>query len=287
MSGRVRTLLLMLTLTGLLMLVAFGVSYALGMNLVYALTLAVVLAVILNFATYWYADRWVLRIYKARIVSEKEDPRLHRMVERLARNAGIPKPKVAIVPVETPNAFATGRSPSKSVVAVTAGARELLDEEELEGVLGHEITHIKNWDMLINTIAAVIGAVVVYLLWFSMFAGSGRDRGGGASILLLLGLLVMPFAMVLIRMAISRAREYSADEGGARISRKPLALASALRKLEAAARRTPLKQGNPSTSQMFIVNPFRNVSLVNLLASHPPTEERIRRLEEIGRSGAF
>lgn len=278
--------MLMLTLTGLLMLVGFMAGHLLGINVAYTLSLALVMAMMFNLAVYWYADRWVLRMYRARVVSESEEPELHEIVERLARNAELPKPKVAVVPMDVPNAFATGRSPSKSVVAVTTGAKNLLDREELEGVLGHEVAHIKNRDMLINTMAAIIGAVIVYVMYFSLFAGSGRDRGGG-SLLMLLALIVVPFAAMLVRMGISRTREYGADEGGARISRKPRALASALRKLQMAVKNKPLREGNPSTSHLFIVNPFRGTSLTSLLSSHPPTEERIRRLEGMAASGEY
>lgn len=286
MGGNTRTFLLMLTLTGMLMLIGFAVGYILGVNLVYTLGLALVLAVVLNLATYWFADKWVLKIYKAKVVSESEEPELHEIIGRLAQNAGLPKPKVAVVPMDVPNAFATGRSPSKSVVAVTTGAKELLDKEELEGVLGHELAHIKNRDMLINTMAAIIGAVIVYVMWFSLFAGGGRSRGGGG-LIVLLALILMPFAAMLVRMGISRTREYGADEGGAEISRKPRALASALRKLQSAAKNKPLKKGNPSTSHLFIVNPFRKTSFSRLLSSHPPTEERIRRLNKMQKSGEF
>lgn len=281
--------MLMLTLTGLLLLIGLAAGYLLGINLVYTLSIAFVMALALNVFTFWFADKWVLRLYRAKIVSENEEPELHGIVGRLASNAELPKPKVAIVPMDTPNAFATGRSPSHSVVAVTSGAIRLLNRDELEGVLGHEMAHIKNRDMLINTMAAVIGAVISYVMLFSIFGGGRRDQGGGG-LLALLALIVIPFAAAMVRMAVSRTREYGADSGGARISRKPRALASALRRLQAAVKNRPLRQGNPSTSHMFIVNPFqglRGVSLSGLFASHPPTEERIRRLEEIAASGDY
>jgi heat shock protein HtpX len=245
------------------------------------------MAVMLNIGMYYYADKWVLRLYRAKLVSEQEAPELHGMVQRLASNAGIPKPKVAVIPMDTPNAFATGRSPSHSVVAATTGALSLLNEEELEGVLGHEIAHVKNRDMLINTLAAMIGAAISYVMFFSFFAGGSRDREGGAGILALLALFLVPFAAMLVRLSISRGREYGADKGGATISRKPLGLASALRKLEATARARPLQHGNPSTSHLFIVNPFRGVRLSGLFSTHPPTEERIKRLEWVAKTGEY
>ena len=273
-------------LTGLVMLMGFVAGYLTGVNLTYTLSVALFLAVVLNAFTYWYADKWVLKLYRARLVSEAEEPELHRIVGNLASNARLPKPKVAIVPIDTPNAFATGRSPSHSVVAVTNGALKLLDKEELEGVLGHELAHIKNRDMLINTMAAVIGAVITYVMYFSIFAGRGRDRGGGG-LLAILGLILIPFAAMLVRLSISRTREYGADRDGARISHKPAALAAALRSLQSAVRGTPMQRGNPSTSHMFIVNPFRGVKMASLFSTHPPTEERVRRLEEMAKTGQF
>ncbi len=286
MGGMARTLLLMGVLTGLLMLIGLAAGYLTGVSLTYTLSIALVMAVLLNVFTYWYADKWVLKLYRARLVSEAEEPELHRIVERLTSNARLPKPRVAIVPSDTPNAFATGRSPSHSVVAVTSGAIKLLDKEELEGVLGHELAHVKNRDMLINTMAAIIGAVISYAMFFSIFAGERRDRGGSGP-LAILALVLIPFAAMLVRLSISRTREYGADQGGARISRNPAALARALRSLQSAVRATPMQRGNPSTSHMFIVNPFRSVKMASLFSTHPPTEERVRRLEEMAKTGRF
>jgi heat shock protein HtpX len=287
MGGTARTALLMSVLTGLMLLIGFVAGYLLGIPITYTLGIFLAMAVLMNLAIYWYADKWVLRLYHAKIVSETEQPKLHEMVSRLASNAHLPKPNVAIIPIETPNAFATGRSPSHSVVAVTQGAMNLLDDEELEGVLGHEITHVKNRDMLINTMAAIIGAVITYVTYFSIFAGGRRDREGGGGILAILAIILIPFCAILVRLAISRGREYGADEGGANISRKPLGLANALRKLQSAAQNRPMRQGNPSTAHMFIVNPFAGVRLSSLFSTHPATEERIKRLEELAKTGQF
>ena len=272
-------------LTGLMLLMGLVAGYLTGVPITYTLGIFLVMAVLMNMAIYWYADKWVLRLYRARVVSEAEQPKLHAMVSRLASNAKLPKPKVAIIPVDAPNAFATGRSPSNSVVAVTQGAMKLLDDEELEGVLGHEIAHIKNRDMLINTMAAIIGAVITYVTYFSIFSGGRRDREGNAGILAILAIILIPFCAMLVRLAISRGREYGADEEGAKISRKPLGLANALRKLESAARGRPMQQGNPSTAHMFIVNPFAGVRLSSLFSTHPPADERIRRLEKLAEAG--
>jgi len=287
MGGTARTALLMGLLTGLLLLIGLAAGYLTGIPITYTLGIFLVMAVVMNLAIYWYADKWVLKLYHAKIVSEAEQPKLHEMVSRLASNARLPKPKVALIPIETPNAFATGRSPSHSVVAVTQGAMNLLGDEELEGVLGHEIAHVKNRDMLINTMAAIIGAVITYVTYFSIFAGGRRDREGGGGILALLAIILIPFCAILVRLAISRGREYGADEGGAGISRKPLGLASALQKLQSAAHNKPMRQGNPSTAHMFIVNPFAGVRLSSLFSTHPPTEERIKRLEELAKTGQF
>ncbi len=284
MGGTARTALLMGFLTALLLLVGVAASYLTGAPITYTLGIFLVLSIIMNISIYWFADKWVLRMYGAKLVSEAEQPKLHQMVSRLATSAGLPKPKVAIIPIDAPNAFATGRSPSHSVVAVTKGAMDLLDDDELEGVLGHEISHVKNRDMLINTMAAIIGAVITYVMYFSIFSGRRDSRDGGAGLLAILAIVIIPFAAMLVRLSISRGREYGADEGGAKISRKPLALAGALRKLESAARNRPLQKGNQSTAHMFIVNPFRGVSLAGIFSTHPPIQERVARLEEIAKS---
>jgi heat shock protein HtpX len=283
MSGMARTALLMGLLTALLLLIGVAAGYLTGIPMTYTMGIFLMMAVVMNVSIYWFADRWVLGMYRAKIVSESEEPELHQMVSRLAQSAGLPKPKVAVVPVDVPNAFATGRDPSHSVVAVTKGALDLLEDDELEGVLGHEMAHIKNRDMLVNTMAAIIGAVITYVMYSAMFAPR-RDRDQGAGLLALLALVTIPFAATLVRLAISRGREYGADEDGAKVSRKPLSLASALRKLESSAKNRPMQQGNPSTAHMFIVNPFKASSLVALFSTHPPTQERIARLENLAKS---
>ncbi|MEM2907735.1 MAG: zinc metalloprotease HtpX [Candidatus Hadarchaeales archaeon] len=286
-----RTVLLMGALTALLLIIGYIVGLLTGVSITYAVSAAFIVAMIMNLFSYWYADKWVLKLYRAKIVNEHEEPELHAIVERLAASARLPKPKVAIVPSDVPNAFATGRNPSNAVVAVTTGAMKVLNKEELEGVLGHEIAHIKNRDMLVSTMAAMIAGAIAWLALigrFGVFAGGGRDRGNaGSAILALLALILVPIAATLIRLSVSRTREYGADEEGARISRKPLALASALRTLESVVRQRPLREGNPSTSHMFIVNPFRGDSIVELFSTHPLTEKRIQRLEEMARTGHF
>ncbi|HQB29439.1 MAG TPA: zinc metalloprotease HtpX [Syntrophales bacterium] len=275
--NRLRTVILLGALTGLLMLIG---GYFGGRQ---GVVIAFVIAVVMNFGTYWFSDKVVLAMYRGREVSEAQAPELFGIVKSLALRAGLPMPRVYIIPGETPNAFATGRDYDHAVVAVTEGLLRILNREELEGVLAHELTHVKNWDILIGSIAATIGGAVVMLAnmaqWAAIF-GFGRsdddEQGGG-----ILGLLAMailaPIAAMIIQMAISRSREYLADDGGASVSGKPYALASALEKLSRAAKVKPM-QANPSTAHMFIVNPLTGRSLANLFSTHPPIEKRIERL---------
>ncbi|ASJ11357.1 protease [Thermococcus sp. P6] len=275
-----RTGLLMALLTGLLM--AIGYLFG-GPNVAF---LMFIFSLVFNFITYWYSDRIVLGWYRARVVDEHEAPELYAVVRKLAGNAGLPVPKVAIIPTETPNAFATGRDPKHSVVAVTTGLLRLLNRDELEGVIGHELTHIKNRDMLIGTFAAAMAGAIVQLAywarWIAIFGGFGGDRDDSSNVLTaILVAILAPIAAMLIQAAVSRSREFLADEGGARISGKPHALASALMKIENAVRYRPMREGNPATAHMFIINPFRGMSLASLFSTHPPTEARIERLRKI------
>jgi len=273
-----RTGLLMAILTGLLM--AIGYLFG-GPNVAFLMFL---FAMLFNFITYWYSDKIVLSWYNARIVDETEAPELYAIVRNLAERAGLPMPRVAIIPSETPNAFATGRNPKHAVVAVTQGLLRILNRDELEGVLGHELTHIKNRDILIGTIAAAMAGAIMQLAywarWIAIF-GSYDDRDGDNIIAAILVAVLAPIAAMLIQAAISRSREFLADEGGAKLSGKPWALASALLKIEQAVRYRPMREGNPATAHMFIVNPFRGVSIANLFSTHPPTEKRIERLRKI------
>ncbi|HOK06162.1 MAG TPA: zinc metalloprotease HtpX [Syntrophales bacterium] len=272
-----RTALLLGALTGLLMLIGGLVGGKGGV------VVAFVLALIMNFGAYWFSDRIVLSMYSAQEVTPDEAPELYRMVADLAARAGLPMPRVYIIPQDTPNAFATGRDEKHAVVAVTEGILRILDRDELEGVLAHELTHIKNRDILIGSIAATLAGAVVMLAnmaqWAAVFGGVSRDddEGGGNIIGLILMAVLAPIAATIIQMAISRSREYMADEGGARISGKPYGLAGALEKLSRASQVVPM-DANPSTAHMFIVNPLTGRSLMNLFSTHPPIEERIARL---------
>jgi len=277
----IKTGLLLGALTGLLMLIG---GYFGGQQ---GVVIAFIFAMVLNFGSYWFSDKLVLSMYHAQPVSESEAPELYAIVKTLALKASLPMPRVYIIPGDTPNAFATGRNEHHAVVAVTEGILRILTREELEGVISHELTHIKHRDILIGSIAATLAGAIVMLAnmaqWAAMFGGASRDdeEGGGGGIV---GLIVMailaPIAATIIQMAISRSREYLADAGGAKMSGKPYALANALEKLSRASQAVPLA-ANPSSAHMFIVNPLTGRSLMNLFSTHPPVEERIARLKSM------
>jgi heat shock protein HtpX len=239
----------------------------------------------MNFSVYWFSDRIVLKMYRAQEVTEVEEPGLHRIVRELALRGGLPMPKVYVIPKDAPNAFATGRNPQHAAIAVTTGIKQLLNEDELKGVLAHELSHIRHRDILIGTVAATIAGAISMIATMArfgaMFGGDNREGGGIAQLIAILLLTTLAtIAAFLIQMAISRSREYHADEGGAQLAGNPLYLAKALAKLEAGAKRIPM-QVNPSTAHMFIVNPLRGRGIQSLFSTHPPIEERIRRLEEM------
>jgi heat shock protein HtpX len=280
MGNTVKTALLLGALTGLLMLVGGLIG---GKGGVY---IAFIFAVILNFGSYWFSDKIVLKMYKAQEVSESSAPDLYHIVRNLALKASLPMPRVFIIPEETPNAFATGRNENHAVVAVTEGIMRILTKEELEGVIAHELSHIKNKDMLISSIAATIAGAISMLAtmaqWTAIFGGgrgSDDDDGGG-----IIGLIAMaifaPLAAAVIQMAISRSREYLADAGGATITKNPYGLASALEKLTQASQIIPM-DAKPSTAHLFIVNPLSGKAFMNLFSTHPPLEERIARLRSM------
>ena len=279
MSNAIKTTALLAALTVLFILVGGMIGGEQGM------LVALLLAGLMNFAAYWWSDRIVLRMYGAQEVSAAEAPEFPALVRRLAQRARLPMPRVYIIPTETPNAFATGRNPEHAAVAATEGILRILTPDELEGVMAHELAHVRNRDILISTIAATLaGAVMVLarIAQFSAFFGGGRnsedDEGGAGGILGLIVLAVLaPLAAMLVQMAISRSREYQADAAGAQISRKPRALADALEKLEQAAQAMPM-DAHPSTAHLFIVNPLTGGSLLRLFSTHPPVEERVARL---------
>ncbi|HOE17465.1 MAG TPA: zinc metalloprotease HtpX [Syntrophorhabdaceae bacterium] len=249
--------------------------------------IAFTIAVVMNFVSYWFSDRIVLAMYRAKPVSESEAPQLYATVASLAQKASIPMPKVYIIENDSPNAFATGRDPSHGVVAVTTGIMRILSRNELEGVLAHEISHIKHRDILIQSVAATLaGAItmIANIARFAAFFGGGRsddDEGGGNIFSIIIFSMIAAFAAMLIQLAISRSREYLADDGGARLSGNPLFLSGALKKLHAGVARSPMNDANPSTAPLFIVNPFSAKGILSLFSTHPPIEERIKRLEDM------
>ncbi len=283
-TNTLKTFLLLAALTALFLIMGQALGGRTGAFI------ALVLAGGLNFFAYWYSDKLALKMAGARPVSPAEAPELHQLVAKLAAQAGIPKPKVYIIPNETPNAFATGRNPEHAAVAVTTGIMNILNWDELEGVLAHEIAHIKNRDILVSTIAAVLAGAIAYLAdiaqWSLFFGGLFGDDEEDHNPLGYIGLIFMiilaPLAAMLIQLAVSRSREYLADATGAKICRCPLSLARALEKLEAWNRKIPM-QVNPAQAQMFIVNPLKGSGLMHLFSTHPPIEDRIKRLLEMAR----
>lgn len=280
--NRLKTTILLGGLTGLV--IAMGYYFG-GQN---GALVALLLSALMNLGSYWFSDKIVLALYKAKEISLEESPKLHLMVEKLAQKANLPKPKLYLVPLPVPNAFATGRNEKHAVVAVTSGILQLLNENELRGVLAHELSHIKNRDILISSIAATLAGAISYLAQMAYFAGmftgnSRNERGGGNGFGMITLLILTPIIATLLHLAVSRSREYLADETGSRISKDPLSLASALKKLHQSSRAHPLV-GEPkyeATAHLFIVNPFKPSLLMSLFSTHPPVEERVKRLEKI------
>ncbi len=275
MGNMTKTVLLLGLLSGLLLLIGELLGGAQGMMVMF------VFAAVMNFASYWFSDKIVLRMYGAQEVGSSHP--LHQMVERLARRAELPMPRVYTIPNQSPNAFATGRDPKHAAVAATEGILRVLDQRELEGVIAHELAHVKHRDTLISTVAATLAAAIMMMGrmagWAAMFGGGSRDndRGGSNPLAMLLMVVLAPLAAMLIQMAISRSREFAADAGGAAIVGTPHGLADALRKLDRASKQIPL-DANPATSHLFIVNPFAGRGLTSLFSTHPPMEQRIERL---------
>jgi len=274
MTNTVKTVLLLGAMSGLFLFLGDALGGAQG------LMIGFLFAVVTNFASYWFSDKIVLRLYNAQEVGP--DHRLFQIVGRLAERAGLPMPRVYIIPQPSPNAFATGRNPSHAAVAATEGILSMLNDEELEGVLGHELAHVKHRDILISSVAATLAAAIMMASRFALFWGvggdrRGHDREGSNPIVMIATLILTPIAAMLIQMAISRSREYDADAGGAAIAGGPTGLVSALRKLEAASHVVPL-DANPATAHMFIIKPFSVSGLTSLFSTHPSTESRIQAL---------
>jgi heat shock protein HtpX len=283
--NRIKTFALLSMLTALLVWAGQALGGKAG------LILALGIAAVVNIGAYWFADKIVLRMYRASELRPAEAPELYNMVRQLAVRANLPMPRLYLIPEEAPNAFATGRDPRHGVVAVTQGLLRVLNREEAAGVIAHELGHIKNRDTLVMSVAATIAGALSMLantaMWGAMFGSHSSDDedGGGHPLAGLLGILIAPLAASLIQMAISRAREFLADEAAARFTGNPLSLAGALRKIEAYSRRLPMEAGTPATAHLLIHNPFSGAGLARLFSTHPPTEERIARLEAMALSG--
>ena len=276
MSNTLKTAMLLGALSALLLLIGEALGGAQG------LMLGFVFAVVSNFASYWFSDKIVLRMYGAQ--EAEPGSRLVRIVTALAQRAGLPQPRCYVIPSPSPNAFATGRNAEHAAVAATEGILQLLSDDELEGVLAHELSHVKHRDILTSSVAATIAAAIMMISRFAMFFGSARDddRRGGNPIALLATIILAPIAAMLIQMAISRSREYDADAGGAALAGTPNGLVSALQKLEAASKIVPL-DANPATAHLFIIKPFSVSGLAGLFSSHPPTKDRIDALRHVRR----
>jgi len=278
MGNQIKTTFLLAVMTIFLVLIGRLIGGQQGM------VVALVLAAGMNFFSYWYSDKMVLKMYRARALDPKQEPDLYEMIRKMALRGGLPVPRVYVIPQDTPNAFATGRNPEHAVIAVTQGLLKLLNRDELEGVLAHELAHVKNRDILVCTIAATMAGAVMMLAsmarWSAVFGGlrGNDDEGGGLGMIGLIAMSVIaPIGAMIIQMAISRSREYLADETGALLANHPEGLARALEKLDAYSRRLPMN-ANPSTAHLFIVNPLSGGSMMHLFSTHPPPAERIARL---------
>jgi heat shock protein HtpX len=281
--NHLKTGMLLATLTALILWIGQSMGGREG------IVIALIVAGAMNFISYWWSDKIALRMHRAEEVTENQAPKLHQIVANLAQKAGIPMPRIYMSPTESPNAFATGRNPQHAAVCVTAGLMNVLDHDEIEGVIAHELGHVQHRDTLIMTVAATLAGALSMLTRFGMFGGGysssdGRRRGGNP-LLSLIAIIVAPLAASLIQMAISRSREFLADEAAARFSGKPLALASALRKISSWSQRVPMEFGSPATAHLFILNPFSARGLASLFSTHPSTEERIARLEAMAPKG--
>lgn len=288
MGAYIRLFLLFSMLTAIFVIFGWAIGTVWLGDWLGGIVMFLILAGLLNGFAYFLSDRIVLWSYRAKIVTEAQAPDVYRIVRQVSQYANLPMPKVAIVPSQTPNAFATGRSPKKAVVAVTEGILRVLSEDELRGVLAHEVSHVGNRDILVMSVAATIAGAISFMarmfFWNTLFGGGrSRNGGGAAAILAVVGMVLAPIAAILIQLAIARSREYKADYTGAKTIGNPLALASALEKLEAANRRRPLTFGNPASQSLFIVNPFSGGAFVRMFSTHPPIRERVARLRDLAR----
>ncbi len=290
MRATLRTTVLFAALMGLFVVIGYVVGYIVFSNSILGMIIFLGLAAVMNIVSFFFSSKLVLASYKAKIVSKEEAPRLYGVVNKICLKADLPMPKIAIVPAQTPNAFATGRNKNNAVVAATEGILNLLSDDELEGVLAHEMAHVKDKDILVMSVAATIAGAISYaanmIIWGSMFGGN-RGRDNGNIVLLLIAAVTAPLAAMLLQLAISRNREYKADHEGAMMIQKPLALARALGKLEEGNSRRPMRGGSPASANLFIVNPLRGRGLVSIFMTHPPIEKRIERLEKLAEETGY
>jgi heat shock protein HtpX len=280
--NRTKTFLLLAALTALFLFIGQAIGGQGG------LIIAILIAGVMNFVSYWWSDKIVLRMYHAQEINEADSPELFGIVRDLAQRGNIPMPRVYIIPEETPNAFATGRNPQHAAVAVTMGLMRMLDRRELAGVVAHELGHVMNRDTLIMTVAASLAGALGYLAQFAFFFGgshSDDEEGGSNPLVAIFGVIVALFAAPLIQFAISRSREFIADETGARLTNDPMALASALRKIESWSQQIPMHSGSPETAHLFIINPFSGGGIASLFSTHPSTQARVERLEGMAGRG--
>jgi len=281
MGATLRTAALFIAMFALFMAIGWIVGGLFIGDWILGSLIFLVFAAVINIVSYFFSHKIVLWSYRAKIVSQAEAPRLYNVVNKVCLKANMPMPKIAIVPSQTPNAFATGRNQKTAVVAATEGIMTLLTDDELEGVLAHEMAHIKDKDMLVMTVAATIAGAISFAARMALFSSMGSRRNNGNALLLLVAAITAPIAALMLRLAISRNREYKADREGSLLIQRPLSLARALGKLEEGNRRRPMTMGSPSSSSLFIVNPFRGEGLISLFMTHPPIQSRIRRLEKL------
>jgi heat shock protein HtpX len=283
MTNSLKTILLMALMMGILLFIGDWMGGEQG------LWMAFIFSLLMNFGMYWFSSKIVLMTYRAKEATEADAPKLFSIVRRLAAQAQLPMPKVYIIPGDSPNAFATGRNPEHAVVAATEGILHLLSDDELEGVIAHELAHVKHRDILIATLVASMAGTITFVarmaMYASIFGGGSRGRENSNPFGQILLIILAPIAAMLIQFAVSRSREFAADEGGAQISQRPLSLANALRKLERGVEQIPMTNAGTSTAHMFIVNPLVGGGITKLFSTHPPTEERIARLEQIAMGG--
>jgi heat shock protein HtpX len=283
MTNSIKTVLLMALMMGILLFMGDWMGGEQG------LWMAFIFSLLMNFGMYWFSSKIVLMTYRAKEVTEADAPKLFSIVRRLAAQAQLPMPKVYIIPGDSPNAFATGRNPEHAVVAATEGILHLLSDDELEGVIAHELAHVKHRDILIATLVASMAGTITFVarmaMYASIFGGGSRDRENSNPFGQILLIILAPIAAMLIQFAVSRSREFAADEGGAQISQRPMSLANALRKLERGVEQIPMTNAGTATAHMFIINPLFGGGITKLFSTHPPTEERIARLEQIAMGG--